>query len=227
MSNIGSKSHGRKSARRFATMFLTVGILGLGSSGVLASPSLGGSTGLINVPSADTVPQNELSVGFHFTDSRGQASLTYGLLPNLELGVAAIDRQKPKYGTELYPFVKGQLIRESRTEPGVAVGYEQGGSAYVAISRALDGGTRLHGGLGTGRFGGLFGGIEHTLNSVTVTRPGASRPPVTRLIGEYDGRGINVGVRLSLSPQFELQGGLLDVGGSSSVIIGASFSTRL
>ena len=73
-------------------------------------------------------------------------------------------------------------------------------------SKALPFGFRIHAGVGSGRYDGMFGAIEKTINPVSVIT-GNNCFPATTLIAEYDGRTMNYGARLSIVPGLKLDGG--------------------
>ncbi|HBS59184.1 MAG TPA: hypothetical protein DEA44_07955, partial [Firmicutes bacterium] len=83
-------------------------------------------------------------------------------------------------------------------------------SAYIVGSKALPLGVRVHYGLGDGRYDGVFGGIEKTINPLGVLT-GDNAFPATTLIAEYDGDDFNVGARLSLVSGVKIDAGWQDM----------------
>jgi len=177
---------------------------------VLAAPSVNGSTGLINSPTADVLRPGQISLGYYHLKEGGVGSFTTNLAPNLELGVAAFryDGQSNKN----YVNAKFAVVPETILTPGLAIGVEDisnqdNRSLYAVASKALPFGFRIHAGTGGGRFGGVFAGIEKTINPMSVIT-GNNAFPATTLIAEYDGHTMNYGARLAIVPGLKLDAGL-------------------
>jgi hypothetical protein len=184
-------------------------VLLLSSAPVLAAPSVNGSTGLINNPSADVLREGEFSLGYYHLKDGGVGIFNTNLLPKLELGVAGFryDGQDNKN----YVNAKFSIVPETVLTPGLAVGVEDISgadkrSAYAVASKALPLGFRIHAGVGDGRFNGVFAGIEKTINPVSVIT-GSNAFPATTLIAEYDGKNMNYGARMSIIPGLKLDAG--------------------
>jgi hypothetical protein len=199
-------------------------ILLLASAPGFAAPSVNGSTGLINTPSADVVREGEFSLGYYHLKDGGVGIFNTNLAPNVELGVAGFryDGQDNKN----YVNAKFSLAPETVFTPGLAVGVEDIGntdkrSVYAVASKALPLGFRIHAGVGNGRFDGVFAGLEKTLNPVSVMT-GNNAFPATTLIAEYDGKYMNFGARMSIIPGLKLDAGWRDHGG----YVGMSYTYR-
>lgn len=185
-----------------------------------AAPSFSGPTGLINTPSADALREGQFSLGYHRLHDQKAGSFSLNILPNVEAGVA---RYFPDEGSNQTLFhAKWSIAPETVVTPGLAVGVEGLGdghrSAYAVVSKGLPLGLRIHAGVGNGRFDGAFGAIEKTINPLGIT--GASSFPATTLIAEYDGDGMNYGVRLAIVPGLKLEAGWRD----DKTYVGASFT---
>lgn len=187
-----------------------------------AAPSVNGSTGLINIPTADVLRSGQLSLGYYHLQDGGVGSFNTNVAPNLELGVAAFryDGQSNKN----YFNAKFALLPETILTPGVAVGVEdisnsEQRSVYAVASKALPFGFRIHVGTGDGRFNGVFAGLEKTINPLSVIT-GRNAFPATTLIAEYDGKTMNYGARLSIVPGLKLDAGIRNHGG----YVGISFT---
>lgn len=181
----------------------------IASSPVSAAPSVNGSTGLINNPSADVLRQGEFSLGYYHLKEGGVGVFNANILPKLEMGVAGFryDGQDNKN----YVNAKFSVVPETVFTPGLAVGAEDLAntdkrSFYAVASKALPFGFRIHAGTGNGRFDGMFAGIEKTINPVSIIT-GNNAFPATTLIAEYDGKHMNYGARLSIVPGLKLDAG--------------------
>jgi hypothetical protein len=184
-------------------------VLLLVAAPVSAAPSINGSTGLIDIPSADVLREGEFSLGYYHLKDGGVGILNANVAPNLELGVAGFryDRQDNKN----YVNAKFSLAPETVFTPGLAIGIEDIGntdkrSVYAVASKALPFGFRMHLGTGSGRYNGVFAGLEKTLNPVRVIT-GNNTFPATTLIAEYDGKHMNYGARMSITPGLKLDAG--------------------
>lgn len=193
----------------------------LSTATATAAPSFSGSTGMINTPSADALREGQFSLGYHNLKDQKQGSFSLNLLPNVEVGVA---RHFSDAGSNQTMFnAKWSIAPETVLTPGLAVGVEGLGdghsSAYAAVSKALPLGFRIHAGVGNGRFNGMFGALEKTINPVSVIT-GNNTFPATTLIVEYDGDSMNYGARLSIVPGMKVEAGWRD----SKTYLGASFT---
>jgi hypothetical protein len=184
-------------------------ILMMMSATALAAPSVNGSTGLINTPTADVLREGQLSLGYYHLKDGGVGIFNTNIAPNLEVGVAGFryDGQQNKSVVN----AKFGLVPETVLTPGLALGVEDIGntdkrSAYVAASKALPFGFRIHAGVGNGRFNGMFAGLEKTINPLSIIT-GNNAFPATTLIAEYDGKNMNYGARMSIVPGLKLDAG--------------------
>lgn len=174
-----------------------------------AAPSINGSTGLINTPSADVLREGQFSLGYYNTREGGVGIFNTNIAPNLEIGVAGFryDNESNKN----YLNAKFSIMPETVLSPGLAVGVEDAAgetdrSYFAVASKGLPLGFRIHAGVGNGRYDGLFAGIEKTINPVSILT-GNSTFPATTLIAEYDGRDMNYGARMSIIPGLKLDAG--------------------
>lgn len=194
-------------------LFGAVGIAG-------AAQTIQGSTGLINIPSADVVKEGELSAAFHSLPGGGVVALTYGVVGPLEVGVATLNRGGA--AGRFMPVLKFQLMPERKGQPAVAVGLEDR-AYYVVMSERLGSGRmRGHLGFGSDRFHGLFLGVSAFLNPVSIRNTGGSAAGGTLLMAEYDGRGVNVGARIGLTQELTLDVSMLNLQTAS---VGIGFRT--
>lgn len=189
---------------------------------VIAAPSVNGSTGLINTPSADVLRPGQISLGYYHLKDGGVGILNTNIARNLELGVSGVryDSQENKN----YLNAKFSLAPETVLTPGLAVGgedlsNEKQRTLYAVASKTLPFGFRLHVGAGNGRFNGGFASIEKVVNPVSIIT-GNNVFPTTTLIAEYDGKTMNYGARLTVFSGLKLDAGVRNHDG----YIGISFT---
>jgi Bacterial putative lipoprotein (DUF940). len=175
-----------------------------------AAPTVNGSSGQINNPSADVLQEGQFAAGYYHLKGGGVGVFDMNLLPNVEVGVAGF-RYDDSGLNKTFLNAKFGLLPETVLTPGVAVGVEdiaaeRERSCYAVASKALPLGFRIHAGVGNGRFDGMFAGIEKTINPISALT-GNSTFPATTLIAEFDGHTMNYGARVSIVPGLKLDAG--------------------
>ncbi len=209
-------------------VLLTVCVL-VGTAG--AAPSFFGYTGLVRIPTADSLNKDEYNLAaFAVNADEGADSTVFaanlGLLPNLEVGFARI---KPDEGSgETWINAKYTFMPETSKNPAVAGGVvdltgESDTTAYIVLSKAFGHGVktslgeitspRFHIGVGGGQFDGIFGGVSATLGDRFT------------LMAEYDSEDVNWGARLAVTPEVRVHFGAFD--GLDDVGLGVSFNKYL
>lgn len=183
-----------------------------------------GPKGLLTIPTAAVARPGFYSLGASYTEKSIYANLKATFINNVELGIAgAINRP-------LYGFFKWCLVEETSELPAVAVG-ATGSAFYGVVSKNLTNkGLKGHLGFGTGRYGGIFGGISLILNPVTVSPAGTILPVVT-IIGEFKDNSnlneipavFNIGSRLQFKHNLSVDIGLLNF---NALSISACFTTK-
>ena len=175
------------------------------------SLSASGLPGIIHVPTATTVPEGSLDVGYNVTrdpkvfpgvNQQKNFNFAFGFLPRLTIGGRGTDARNTDIGKQLAGDISANahfLVLEDKSWwPGVAVGLEDVGggatffrSGYVTLSKSLFGRLRGTVGFGTGPdvLKGPFAGGELALNRFVT------------LLGEYDADAVNAGVRLFPLPE--------------------------
>lgn len=191
------------------TMAATICAFALSGVAAFAAPSINGSTGLINNPTADVLQDGEFSIGYYNLKDGGVGVFNLNLARNLEVGVAGFRYDNHDNDTLLN--AKFALVPETVLSPGLSVGIEDigdkhGRTSYAAASKALPFGFRIHAGVGNGRYDGFFGAIEKTINPVSIIT-GNNAFPATTLIAEYDGDRMNYGARMAIVPGLKLDAG--------------------
>lgn len=169
-------------------------------------------TGLFRVVTADVMPKGTANIRLLQVGSNPELSFTVGISDNLEVSLAfgQSGKNDPYSSLEL----KGRILPESKDSPGLAVGMFNK-SVYVVTSKRLDVGSGIRGHLGVsvGEDAGPFIGLEKSLNAVSVSRQNTSSVKLPPTIGivELSHSGLNVGVRLLISPEFTLDLALSDM----------------
>ena len=174
-----------------------------------AAPSFTGSTGMINIPTADVLSPGHVAAGYYHWQDHDSGVLTVGAGKDFEISAAAPWQDASPMAWTVN--AKINISRETLLTPAVAVGIEDidgrnRRSVYGVISKVLPYGYRIHVGTGTGRFDGMFGAVEKVLNPTSV-RQSHSAFPVTSLIIEMDGNKMNYGARMSLAHGLRLDAG--------------------
>lgn len=190
------------------------------SMGAAAGTTVKGPSGLITLPTADTLAAGELSLAYHLDDGRGIGSVAYGLTQSIEAGLLAGPRD-----SRVGVHAKAVLSQESTNLPGVAVGLCDESFYMVASKRLASASVRGHVGVGTGEYDGLFVGISKMLNSVTVDSGLKNTGmPATLLAVEYVRGGFNIGADVLLSPDVRIKVAAEDL---KHVILGVNFKVSL
>lgn len=171
---------------------------------VQAAPSSNGSTGLINIPSADVLRTGQAAVGYYHGKDTEIGVISATVFPRWEVSAARWDEQT-------LINIKWSVLGESVLGPGLALGVEDMGdrerrSCYAVASKTLPFGFRFHLGMGNGHFDGVFAGVEKTLNPLRM-QGGKNSFPVTTLIAEFDGTKMNYGLRMALLTGMKLDAG--------------------
>ncbi|HEY8496529.1 MAG TPA: hypothetical protein VIK98_05810 [Limnochordales bacterium] len=198
-------ARGRVRRARFGVWAAVVAALG--AALVLANPvgaaTITGTTGLLQVPTADSLAQGEWRLAAGFDSSGFMPSVSYGALAGLEIGVTT------HADGGITPRLKYTVAAETAAAPGLAVGVE-GNSWYAVASRRLNTpGLRVHVGVGSSRFGPVVAGIEARLRSVAVaTADARASAPAVSLLVDYDGEAAGVGARLDFASGLTLSAGV-------------------
>lgn len=182
------------------------------TSAVSAAPSVNGSTGLIDTPSASVLREGQVSLGYYHLNNGGVGVFNTNLSGNLELGVAGFRYDGGNNKTMVN--AKLGLVPETILTPGFSVGIEDAAnmdkrSVYAVASKGLPFGFRVHVGAGSGRYDGIFAGVEKTVTPVGMIT-GNNTFPATTLIAEFNGKTMNYGARLSIVPGLKVDAGWRD-----------------
>jgi hypothetical protein len=197
-------------------------------------PSLLGRSGLVFIPTADTLGDGQYAFGASLIDRRhtilhgrsgGRTAsippyVGFGFLPGVEIGMRytiypSLHAYDWGYSTNRAPYAHVRLLRERGHRPGVAAFVEDPTGASVEKAYGLAVSQRFAGaewtaGCGEGRFDGLFGGVSRAIGSHA------------RVMAEYDSRFVNLGAGARLD-HLLVQGALLGFDGAAC---GVSFWGR-
>jgi len=214
--------------RRLAVVFSLLVLLGLPAA-VAAAPSLLGPTGLVLIPTAETLGMTGFNVGasgIRVDDGPDQSALygNVGLQPGLEVGF--IREKSEGSGAETLLNAKARLFKPPLGRISVAAGMmditdQTDRTPYLVLSHTLGAGVltsvgpvtlpQLHIGVGGGMIDGLFAGVSTTVNQ----RVG--------VMAEYDGDHVNLGARMPLTLKVDATVATLD--GLKNLAGGLSFSS--
>ncbi len=181
-----------------------------------AAPSYFGYTGLIRVPTADTLNDNEFNAGAFFInrdefDDPAIYAGNLGVADGLEIGLSVIRRDS---GTDDV-FVNGKYNFRPGVDgkPALAAGIidlasQVDATVYFVASKGFGKvyetqfgpvhTGEFHAGFGGGQLDGIFGALNANLG------------PTAKLMLEYDTEDFNLGARFLLGPQFAIDIGLFD-----------------
>lgn len=184
----------------------------IGLSLMMASVSLGagvfGATDLMVTPT----PQALNPGAFGFAADFREGGYSYlnadlGLAQDFEVGAAAAIYP---WETDLSLRGKYRILRENGDTPSLAVGIEDVSngdiSPYVVLGKTFsEAGIQGYIGAGGGHFNGLFGGLSKNFHLKQ------SSLKKLQLFLEADSRGLNVGTRLGIGSQIDINFGLLNM----------------
>lgn len=193
-------------------LYTTLVALLMTTAAASAAPSVNGSTGLINNPSADVLREGQFSLGYYHLKDGGVGVFNTNLTGHLELGAAGF--RYDGHDNKTVVNAKYSIAPETILSPGLAIGIEDAAninerSVYAVASKGLPFGFRVHVGTGNGRYDGVFAGIEKTISPLGLIT-GNNIFPATSLIAEYDGKNMNYGARVSVVPGLKVDAGWRD-----------------
>ncbi len=195
-----------------------------------AVPSFRGYTGLVIIPTSDTLDKGEFNAGIMNEDygnfTVNNAFANFGVADNFEVGCNSFKKNEndPR---ETLLNAKYTIFLETNKRAGLACGLidltnEIESTAYVVASKTLVRGINMfekevtsirgHVGIGGGQFKGLF--------------LGASAFAGTRVMFslEWDSQQSNAGFRFTPFRGLRLHAALFDIGGKDNFGLGASFT---
>lgn len=169
--------------------------------------TLWGTTGLIYIPSAYTVGHKDFSFGAALSDDFSTASVNYGFLQDIEFGVAYLNRSNNDNKVVGNAKIHIKPANFDQFELGIGVMdiagaveqtfYVVGSAVLIVPDIAADKGAiglQVHGGVGTGYFSEKpFAGAELFF------------PKGWTLVGEWDSKNVNMGIRYEHNEEFFIQ----------------------
>ncbi len=210
-----------------AVIRILLPLLALCACSALSAPSFRGYTGLVQVPSSNTLDAGEFSVGVmsESTDDlqATDAFVMYGVGGQAEIG---IDSFQPA-GCDRRRTLVNAKYRFSDSRAGCAVGIidaanEVQQTGYVVVTKSLIRRTSIfasvvsavrgHVGVGAGGLDGVFGGLSiYSGNRVVFS-------------AEWDTEDINLGFRLTPVRGLRLHAALLGFGDRDDIGVGMSYT---
>lgn len=212
-----SPKKGLIDVRTATVVAVSVVALLLLAGSVMAEPSLNGYTGLLRLPTADVQPAQTYAVGVTSSELQDWDDFgyygTFGIGSQTEAGLM-LWRDDDSAGNATFLHLKRALSDEGE-RPQIAAGIFDLGddietTVYLVASWAqgnvvgeVDGRTvrflNLHAGFGAGQIQDFFFGADVRLGENLI------------VMGEFVDDDVNLGVRLSPSPGFTVDAGLMDV----------------
>lgn len=199
---------------------------------IAAAPTLNGPTGLITVPTAESLQYKAINVALDYklTENTQQYfyKFNFSEFRNVELGV--VGGSVPTEG--VFVNAKYYLMSDNSRFPlSIAIGAENLGSktntgVYMVASKKFQGGVSGHFGFyanfgnGTEVDPSIIGGTEWILdNRVSL---------LADIMGKQRKYTLNAGLRFAIYPDFYLRAAALDLGNTSSVYtLGLSYGVFL
>jgi hypothetical protein len=179
-----------------------------------AAPSMFGPTGMIVVPSADSLGGGEFDLALHHFSETNILSFSMGVADGFEVGLSAWNRGD---STTTNGFLKYTIVPERSSQIGLAVGGRASSnhnSFFVVGSKYLQEiGFRGHLGLDTRGDGTFFMGLSKAL-------PSQKAFPKPIVMAEFYGGDLNLGLRMLVTREVNLDLSLLDL---NTLQIGLSF----
>lgn len=213
--------------RRLIVLVAVLAVM-IGAAAAYADSSLLGPTGLVTVPTADTLGILQWNVGGAsvWAGSGPDESVVYaniGLLPRLEVGFSRIEPEDGDAETLLNAKLRivGLPGKVTLAVGAVDLTDQIDRSAYVVLTHDLGAGIispkgqftkpQVHVGVGGGQLDGIFGGVSLTVSGKAD------------VMAEYDGEDVNVGVRWPIIPKVSLTAAALD--GFDDLALGLSLKS--
>lgn len=215
--------------KQFKLILVVVALIALSAS-AFAAPSFRGYTGLVVVPTADSLDKGDWNFGL-MTEDTGEFDVNdifvnYSPAENLEVGFNSQSQVNANARETLFN-AKYSVVRETAKTPAVAFGAidmtkERESTVYVVASKSL--GTsfavsdkevtsiRGHVGIGGGQFDGVFAGLSGWVGNFAS------------LSAEWDSRDFNFGLNIYPTPRIAIHGGWFDPAGNNNFGFGASYT---
>jgi len=190
--------------------------MALWATGLLAAPTINGPTGLIVVPTAESLQYKEMNVGLDYKLSNGTQQhffkFNFGEFKGVELGV--VGGSVPTEG--VFVNAKYYLMSDNTRFPlSIAIGAENLGAknstgVYMVASKKFQGGVSGHFGFYAGfdessdLDPSIMGGAEWVLDNRIAL--------LADVIGKRRKYTLNTGLRFYIYPDLQFRASILDIG---------------
>ncbi|MHA1127731.1 MAG: YjbH domain-containing protein, partial [Alphaproteobacteria bacterium] len=143
------------------TLPLSLALIAGSAAADPASFALNGASGLIDMPTAQMLPDGETAWTFSSSETAYSGTLTFQMLPNFETSVhfTTINEWNGGALNDQSLDIKYQIFAESGNMPSLAIGFRDFlsngalSSEYIVASKDVGHGLTVSGGLGWGRLG--------------------------------------------------------------------------
>lgn len=143
------------------TLPLSLALIASSAAADPASFALNGASGLIDMPTAQMLPDGETAWTFSGSETAYSGTLTFQMLPNFETSVhfTTINEWDGGALNDQSLDIKYQIFAESGNMPSLAIGFRDFlsngafSSEYIVASKDVGHGLTVSGGLGWGRLG--------------------------------------------------------------------------
>lgn len=174
-----------------------------------AAPTTYGSTGLIDIPTADVIRTDQLELGYYSMDRKNYEVFAVPLTRSIEMSGSLRDENEDRTLKTL--STKINLKQESIISPGVAVGVydlmnNDKRSVYISASKAMPFGLRLTAGVGMQYYKNGFVGLETKLIPLSK---GGSFPDMSLMIERID-KKTSYGLRMATAKGLQITAGWRD-----------------
>lgn len=167
-----------------------------------------GMDSLVVIPTADLISSKGQIRGEIGTNSNRVIEASFLVQSQFQVGGGVVFN---KFGdSELGVNGKILLASEGQKEPAIAAGMIND-DIYIVASKNFNYGLRGHLGFGNGGFGGLFLGINKTLNAFSVESDEEGGIPPINIMADYNDGGINLGIKVDVQQNLAFELGLLDL----------------
>ena len=216
-------------ARCRFTLVFALALFVLATSFAVALPSFRGYTGLMIIPTADSLDASEWNAGVSsedVSDDLNNIYANYGISNGLEVGINAHESVDSDDRDTIFNG-KYRFADETNARPAIAAGIidltgEDETTVYIVASKSLNTplGTyegeiinpRIHIGFGGGQFDSIFLGLSTYLgNRVQV-------------MGEWDSEFWHAGANWRITRGLALQAGFLEIGNGTNFGLNLSFN---
>ncbi|MBM7556988.1 hypothetical protein [Halanaerobacter jeridensis] len=188
-----------------------------------------GSNSLLTIPTADILPQQNLSMSYHMIDDADVVGFSYGLNEKVQVGANLVWNDGLDGDGEIDPSVKVNLLEENNEfRPEVSLGVFDRDYYLVASKNTNIAGIRAHAGLFSYEYGDneAFVGVSKVLNPVTIsTGSNNLKMPVTTVMGEYN-EGLNLGAKFRFTDHISADLGVVDATDESALTLGINFENK-